>query len=145
MQPYIMGGYRRHWGTEPYANQWGVNAYRPPFASRLQGAVRLGDPDDPGDPGDPENGENAERGTPFGNAVLHIVAGGLIGAAITAAATQKAQRVERAVYGAGMTAGAVAIVDAFIVGRESASTGISLGLLGLMAISTSFYAASKGY
>jgi hypothetical protein len=136
MQPYIMGGYRRHWGTEPYANQWGVSAYRPPFASGLQGAVRLGDG---------ENGESAEQGTPFGNAVLHIVAGGLIGGAITAAATQKAQRVERAVYGAGMTAGAVAIVDAFIVGRESASTGISLGLLGLVAISTSFYAASKGY
>jgi len=140
MQPYIMGGYRRHWGTAPYANEWGVNAYRPPFATGLQGTVRLG-----GDGDGEGGGENPEQGTPFSNAVLHIVAGGLIGAAITAAASSKTQRVERAVYGAGMTAGAVAIVDAFIVGRESASTGISLGLLGLMAISTSFYAASKGY
>ena len=42
-----------------------------------------------------------------------------------------------------MTAGAVALIDAFIVGRESVSTGISLGLLGLVTVSTSFYAASR--
>lgn len=138
MQPYIMGGYRRHWGTEPYANQWGVSAYRPPFASSLQGTVRLGEgPEDAGE------GGGEKKDTAFGNAVLHIVAGGLVGAAITAASSPEKERVERAVYGAGMTAGAVAVIDAFIVGRESASTGISLGLLGLLAISTSYYAASR--
>lgn len=139
MQPYIMGGYRRHWGTEPYANQWGVSAYRPPFASSLQGTVRLGEgPEDAG-----EGGGEAKKDTAFGNAVLHIVAGGLVGAAITAASSPEKERIERAVYGAGMTAGAVAVIDAFIVGRDSASTGISLGLLGLLAISTSYYAASR--
>lgn len=138
MQPYIMGGYRRHWGSEPYANQWGVNAYRPPFSSGLQGTLRLGD--------GPEGGNApADPGAPLGNAVLHIVAGGLVGGALTAAASAQPQRIERAVYGAGMAAGAVAIIDAFIVGRESVSTGISLGLLGLVAVSSSFYAASRGY
>lgn len=133
MQPYIMGGYRRHWGTEPYANQWGVSAYRPPFASGLQGTVRLrGDGEDAAAPSEP-----------LGNAVLHIVAGGLVGGAIAAASSSSSERVEKGIYGAGMTAGAVALVDAFIVGRESVSTGISLGLLGLVAVSTSFYAASK--
>jgi len=138
MRPYIMGGYGQGWGIDPYANGWGVSAYRRPFATGLSGTVRLR--------GDGDGGESTEdKGTPFGNAVLHIVAGGLVGAAITAAATQPSKRVERAVYGAGMTAGAVAVIDAFIVGRESASTGISLGLLGLLAISTSYYAASRGY
>ena len=137
MQPYIMGGYRRHWGTEPYANQWGVNAYRPPFSSGLQGTVRLGEPPEEG------AGGEAKKDTAFGNAVLHIVAGGLVGAAITAASSPEKERVERAIYGAGMTAGAVAVIDAFIVGRESVSTGISLGLLGLLAISTSYYAAAR--
>ena len=133
MQPYIMGGYRRHWGTEPYANQWGVSAYRPPFASGLQGTVRLrGDGEDAAAPSEP-----------LGNAVLHIVAGGLVGGAIAAAASSSSERVEKGIYGAGMTAGAVALIDAFIVGRESVSTGISLGLLGLVAVSTSFYAASR--
>jgi hypothetical protein len=133
MQPYIMGGYRRHWGTEPYANQWGVSAYRPPFSSGLQGTVRLGDgPEDTTAPSEP-----------LGNAVLHIVAGGLVGGAIAAASSSSSERVEKGIYGAGMTAGAVALVDAFIVGRESVSTGISLGLLGLVAVSTSFYAASR--
>jgi len=138
MQPYIMGGYRRHWGSEPYANQWGVSAYRPPFSSGLQGTVRLrGDGEDGNAPADP--------GAPLGNAVLHIVAGGLVGGALTAAASAKSARVERAVYGAGMAAGAVAIIDAFIVGRESVATGISLGLLGTIAVASSFYAASRGY
>jgi hypothetical protein len=137
MQPYIMGGYGQGWGIDPYANRWGVSAYRPPFATGLSGTVRLR-----GDGGENQSGD---EGTPFGNAVLHIVAGGLVGGAITAAATPPAKRIERAVYGAGMTAGAVAVVDAFIVGRESVSTGISLGLLGLLAISTSYYAASRGY
>lgn len=133
MQPYIMGGYRRHWGTEPYANQWGVSAYRPPFSSGLQGTVRLrGDGEDAAAPSEP-----------LGNAVLHIVAGGLVGGAIAAASSSSSERVEKGIYGAGMTAGAVALVDAFIVGRESVSTGISLGLLGLVAVSTSFYAASR--
>ena len=133
MQPYIMGGYRRHWGTEPYANQWGVSAYRPPFASGLQGTVRLrGDGEDAAAPSEP-----------LGNAVLHIVAGGLVGGAIAAASSSSSERVEKGIYGAGMTAGAVALVDAFIVGRESVSTGLSLGLLGLVAVSTSFYAASR--
>lgn len=135
MQPYIMGGYRRHWGTEPYANQWGVSAYRPPFASGLQGTIRLGD--------GPE--DTTEQSEPLGGAVLHIVAGGLIGGAIAAAASPEHKRVEKGIYGAGMTAGAVALIDAFIVGRQSISTGVSLGLLGLVAISTSFYAASKGH
>lgn len=133
MQPYIMGGYRRHWGTEPYANQWGVSAYRPPFASGLQGTIRLGD--------GPEG--TTAPSEPLGNAVLHIVAGGLVGGAIAAAASSSSERVEKGIYGAGMTAGAVALIDAFIVGRESVSTGISLGLLGLVAVSTSFYAASR--
>lgn len=133
MQPYIMGGYRRHWGTAPYANQWGVSAYRPPFASGLQGTVRLrGDGEDTTAPSEP-----------LGNAVLHIVAGGLVGGAIAAASSSSSERVEKGIYGAGMTAGAVALIDAFIVGRESVSTGISLGLLGLVAVSTSFYAASR--
>lgn len=133
MQPYIMGGYRRHWGTAPYANQWGVSAYRPPFASGLQGTVRLrGDGEDAAAPSEP-----------LGNAVLHIVAGGLVGGAIAAASSSSSERVEKGIYGAGMTAGAVALIDAFIVGRESVSTGISLGLLGLVAVSTSFYAASR--
>lgn len=133
MQPYIMGGYRRHWGTEPYANQWGVSAYRPPFASGLQGTVRLrGDGEDAAAPSEP-----------LGNAVLHIVAGGLVGGAIAAASSSSSERVEKGIYGAGMTAGAVALIDAFIVGRESVSTGISLGLLGLVTVSTSFYAASR--
>lgn len=133
MQPYIMGGYRRHWGTEPYANQWGVSAYRPPFASGLQGTIRLGD--------GPEG--TTAPSEPLGNAVLHIVAGGLVGGAIAAASSSSSERVEKGIYGAGMTAGAVALIDAFIVGRESVSTGISLGLLGLVAVSTSFYAASR--
>jgi hypothetical protein len=138
MRPYIMGGYGQGWGIDPYANGWGVSGYRPPFATGLSGTVRLR--------GDGDGGESTEdKGTPFGNAVLHIVAGGLVGAAITAASAAPSTRVERAVYGAGMTAGAVAVIDAFIVGRESASTGISLGLLGLLAISTSYYAASRGY
>lgn len=133
MQPYIMGGYRRHWGTAPYANQWGVSAYRPPFASGLQGTIRLGD--------GPEG--TTAPSEPLGNAVLHIVAGGLVGGAIAAASSSSSERVEKGIYGAGMTAGAVALIDAFIVGRESVSTGISLGLLGLVAVSTSFYAASR--
>ena len=140
MQPYIMGGYRQHWGTAPYANQWGVSAYRPPFATGLRGTVRLGDGPEGGGTGE---GGGEKKDTAFGNAVLHIVAGGLVGAAITAASSPEKERVERAIYGAGMTAGAVAVIDAFIVGRESASTGISLGLLGLLAISTSYYAAAR--
>jgi hypothetical protein len=139
MQPYIMGGYGQGWGIDPYANGWGVSAYRRPFATGLSGTVRLrGD----GDGG----GENrGDEGTPFGNAVLHMVAGALVGGAITAAATQPNTPLERATYGAGMTAGAVAVIDAFIVGRESVSTGLSLALLGVFAISTSYYAASRGY
>lgn len=119
--------YGNPWGAAPFAmNPMYQQPYVGPFGAAL--------PPDP------------TQETALTSAILQLVAAGLIGGALVGASAPGGQGYTRGVYGAGLAAGAVGVVQGFILGfkEQQPGLGVGIGLLGALTTWLSYISAKKG-
>jgi hypothetical protein len=122
--------YGNAWGVDPYSRTYGVQPYVGPFGG-------LGAPGDAG----------ITTETPgLSNTILQLVAAGLIGGMLVAAAAPSGKSMERGLYGAGLAAGSVAVVNGFILGFKESQPGlgVGIGLMGVLVTWMSYTNAKRG-
>jgi len=116
------------WGMAPYSKTWGTTPYVGPFGA-------AGDP------------ALVPQESALTNTILQLVAAGLLGGMLVGASAPQGKAYERGVYGAGLAAGSVAIVNGFILGFKESQPGlgVGVGLLGVLVTWMSYTSAKKGY
>lgn len=128
-----MTNYGNSWGVAPYSHLYGTTPYVGPFGGLAGGDAP---PDAP-----------AGQESLLTNTILQLVAAGVVGAAITAAAAPKGREGEAAGHGAGLAAGSIAVVNGFLLGFKESQPGlgVAFGLIGIGVVWISYRAAKKGY